>query len=692
MVAQGPVVLSPPPPSQPINPRPLPVVAGAGQFAIARQTPHGISSNGGSPVSSRPVLESFDIAPDTAYLARGATVTALTEVQPAAIALPSATGPTPTEQIASPTSMEETGGFELTETQAIAPLPSPSEPQHLPTTGVTSGLGISDRAPSLSTPSASSSPTLSTPSTSSTSLTDGATAELPLEPEESAIALSSELVFRVLEADELPSLLGQKLDAATARLVRALAEGDTQGAIAAADVVYTLQFANHLDISPEAIAPNQVSSTGPRGSGARANITGVRIPGDSGPASIPPEEAKETEQEAVDAQAEALADSQGFVNRVETLLRTWGDRTGKNFAILYPLAFADRLELLLITGTGQTIRKTVSTTNKTQLRYLIGQFRQELTHPFTRNDHSYRAIAQRLYGYLIEPVSPYLDTAQINSLLIAPGPQLRSVPYGALMKGDRFLIQDYGITLVPSFQAIESDVELKREGAVLAMGASNFAELSPLPYANAEVEVIPAIFEPGGDVFTDEAFTEHNFAAQRQRKTYPIIHLATHANFRDGQMDNSYIQFWDNRLSLRELERLRLGDPMVDLLILSACKTAVGSESAELGFAGLTIKSGVRTAIASQWDVDDAATMILMTYFYYFWNDPAITTKAEALQRAQLFVLENRSNISPSNQLILPNGQAIALPLDPKDDDPGDRPNLTHPFFWSAFTTIGSPW
>ena len=78
--------------------------------------------------------------------------------------------------------------------------------------------------------------------------------------------------------------------------------------------------------------------------------------------------------------------------------------------------------------------------------------------------------------------------------------------------------------------------------------------------------------------------------------------------------------------------------------------------------------------------------------FYYFWNDPAITTKAEALQRAQLFVLENRSNISPSNQLILPNGQAIALPLDPKDDDPGDRPNLTHPFFWSAFTTIGSPW
>ena len=75
---------------------------------------------------------------------------------------------------------------------------------------------------------------LSTPSTSSTSLTDGATAELPLEAEESVIALSAELVFRVLEADELPSLLGQKLDAATARLVRALAEGDTQGAIAAA--------------------------------------------------------------------------------------------------------------------------------------------------------------------------------------------------------------------------------------------------------------------------------------------------------------------------------------------------------------------------------------------------------------------------------------------------------------------------
>ncbi|MGD1852267.1 MAG: CHAT domain-containing protein [Cyanophyceae cyanobacterium] len=407
-------------------------------------------------------------------------------------------------------------------------------------------------------------------------------------------------------------------------------------------------------------------------------------------------------QEEGGASWEELLNGAEFTARVKTLLATWGDRTGKDFAILYPIAFPDRIELLLQTGRGQTIRQTVFDTDQSQLRYLVGQFRRELTNPFSLDSHTYRPIAQRLRQYLITPVEEALKEEGIDSLLIVPGPLLRSVSFGALMAGDRFLIQDYDLTLVPSFRNIESYVELERRGEVLAMGASSFVnqQQQSLPFARAEALAIPQIFGLGGNAFTNEAFTEANFIAQRQKTPYQVVHLATHANFRDGGMENSYIQFWDDQLSLAELGRLNLGSPPLDLLILSACRTAVGSAEAELGFAGLTIKSGVRTAIASQWEVNDEATMILMVYLYHFLNDPKVTTKAEALQRAQLFLLENRVEISNTRQLILPNGQAIALSngdvdptsVDNKVSSNGDRYSLDHPFYWAAFTAIGSPW
>ena len=477
--------------------------------------------------------------------------------------------------------------------------------------------------------------------------------------------------FRFPNLGYAPSTLVEEIGGATSQLDRALAQGDTRGAIAAADALHTLQFADYLEISPQDIGP---------GDDLNRTTSGTATGDD---------ESQGVGQDAVDAQAEALGEGQDLVAKVENLLSTWGERTGKTFALLYPLAFPDRLELLLVTGKGQAIRETVHETDQVKLRYLIAQLRQDLTHPFSRDTHSYRSTSQQLYRYLIAPVQSVLEAEGIDSLMIAPGPQLRSVPYSALMEGDRFLIQRYGLTLVPSFQSIESYAQLERRGQALAMGASQFSDLAPLPYADAEVGAVPQVFEQGGDAFTNEAFTEENFTNQRRQNPYQVIHLATHANFRDGGIENSYIQFWDSRLSLSNLERLNLGSPIVDLLILSACRTAVGSAEAELGFAGMTIKSGARTAIASQWEVDDAATMILMTYLYSFWNDPTVATKSEALQRAQLTLLENRVEINDQHQLVLPDGQMIPLPVAPARDG---YPDLSHPYFWSSFTVIGSPW
>ncbi|HAA27384.1 MAG TPA: CHAT domain-containing protein, partial [Cyanobacteria bacterium UBA8553] len=68
---------------------------------------------------------------------------------------------------------------------------------------------------------------------------------------------------------------------------------------------------------------------------------------------------------------------------------------------------------------------------------------------------------------------------------------------------------------------------------------------------------------------------------------FGIIHLATHADFLPGKPTNSYIQLSDRKLPPLELRSLGWTKPSVDLLVLSACRTAVGNEEIELGFAGL---------------------------------------------------------------------------------------------------------
>ena len=121
------------------------------------------------------------------------------------------------------------------------------------------------------------------------------------------------------------------------------------------------------------------------------------------------------------------------------------------------------------------------------------------------------------------------------------------------------------------------------------------------------------------------------------------------------------------------------------MFVLSACQTALGDKDAELGFAGLAITSGVRSALASLWKVSDEGTMGLMAEFYQQLQ--TTTTKAEALRQAQLAMLRGEVRLEGGN-LVTPkrnfplNGELKGL----------DNQQLTHPFFWSAFTMIGNPW
>ncbi|HEY9704936.1 MAG TPA: CHAT domain-containing protein, partial [Allocoleopsis sp.] len=186
--------------------------------------------------------------------------------------------------------------------------------------------------------------------------------------------------------------------------------------------------------------------------------------------------------------------------------------------------------------------------------------------------------------------------------------------------------------------------------------------------------------------FLNTEFSLENLKTQRQITPYRIIHLGTHGEFKPGPAGESYIQLGDNnKLKLDEIKNLGWNNPPVDLLVLSACRTAVGDEKAELGFAGLAVAAGVRTAVGSLWYVSDEGTLGLMTTFYQKLGK--YSTKAESLRQTQIDIIKGNVRIQ-NGQLITPEG-VFPLPEELKNIE--DK-NISHPYFWSAFTMIGSPW
>jgi CHAT domain-containing protein len=216
------------------------------------------------------------------------------------------------------------------------------------------------------------------------------------------------------------------------------------------------------------------------------------------------------------------------------------------------------------------------------------------------------------------------------------------------------------------------------------MGAAQFTDQNPLPAVPVEVSVIAGKLGSSKS-FLNSGFTLENLKAARTSRPYGIIHLATHAEFQQGKPGNSYIQLWDMKLSLDKLRQLNLSDPPVEMLVLSACRSAVGDESVELGFTGLAVQAGVKSALGSLWYVSDEGTLGLMITFYEQLKTAPI--KAEALRQAQLAMLKGEVRLE-GGQLVTSRG---SFPLPPELGKLGKK-DLTHPFYWSAFTMIGNPW
>jgi CHAT domain-containing protein len=342
----------------------------------------------------------------------------------------------------------------------------------------------------------------------------------------------------------------------------------------------------------------------------------------------------------------------------------------------------DVLELVLVMPDGEPRRFSTGVT-RSEVMQAVQQLQIELTDRTRRRLDNYLHPAQRLYEWLVAPVEETLAEESIGHISFVLDQGLRSIPLAALHDGKQFIIERYSVGLMPSLTLTDTRIGNVRNASVLAMGASEFADQPPLPAVPVELSAIETTWP--GSLYLNEAFTPETLVQARQGSPYRILHLATHGQFSSGALSNSYIQFWDRRLTLDELPQLGLSEPTVELLVLSACRTVLGSEEAELGFAGVAVKSGAKSAIAALWQVSDLETAGLMAELYTQLGQASY--KAEALRQAQLAML--RGEITVQDGYLTWSGGQIPLPETFSDLTWADT---RHPYYWSAFTLVGSPW
>ncbi|MEQ9358654.1 CHAT domain-containing protein, partial [Coleofasciculus chthonoplastes] len=343
---------------------------------------------------------------------------------------------------------------------------------------------------------------------------------------------------------------------------------------------------------------------------------------------------------------------------------------------------SDQLELVLVTASGDIIRRPVPGATRDKVMQQVQQLRRAVTD--VRIPRPYKPSAQQLYDWLVSPIAEELQAQQINNLSFVMDSGLRSLPIATLYDGNQFIIENYSVGLMPSFSLTDTRYVDIRNATILAMGASEFEEQNPLPAVPKELSIITNQLWSGTS-FLNQYFTLENLKQARASQPFGILHLATHGEFKPGKPSNSYIQFWHTRLTLDKLRELKLDNPPIELMVLSACRSALGDEEAELGFTGLAVQAGVKSALGSLWYVSDTGTLGLMTTFYQQLKQAPI--KAEALRQAQVAMIQGEVRLE-KGQIVTQNG---IFPLPPQLTELPDQ-ELTHPYYWSAFTLVGSPW
>jgi CHAT domain-containing protein len=327
------------------------------------------------------------------------------------------------------------------------------------------------------------------------------------------------------------------------------------------------------------------------------------------------------------------------------------DRDNPKSAILYPIILADGIQII-VKLPNQPLKLYTTKVKESEVEQTVTKLRQDLTNPSAIRDLKMRS--QQVYTWLIKPIEAELAKTPVNTLVFVPDGVLRNLPMSVLFDGKKYLVEKYALSLSPGLQLLNPQPIIKQKLKALTAGLTqppkNFPNFAPLHGIKSEFDLIT---KAGISTIPllNEKFT--STALERKIKEIPfnIVHLATHGKF-SSRADDTFILAADGPINVRQFDNLlrdrdEIRPEALQLLVLSACQTAAGDKRAALGLAGIAIRAGARSTIASLWQIDDESTAMFVGSFYSELKKGDIS-KAQALQHAQLQLLHHPNYRSPS--------------------------------------------
>ncbi|MBI4001295.1 MAG: CHAT domain-containing protein [Nitrospira defluvii] len=324
--------------------------------------------------------------------------------------------------------------------------------------------------------------------------------------------------------------------------------------------------------------------------------------------------------------------------------RGGGSLLPANTAVVYPIMLQDRLELLVNTTGG--LRRYGVPVDANKLTQEVRTFRRLVQ---DRRSQNYLSSAQALYGWLMAPLQQDFLASGITTVVMVPDGPLRTIPIAALHDGHQFVVDKYAVAVTPSMDLTDPRPLDRGKINLLSMGLTESVQGFPaLPNVATEVQAIKAIY--GGQLLMDNQFLVPSMEREIKEKGIGVVHIASHGVV-ESDVNNSFLLAYDDKITMDRLSQLvgllQYRKEPLELLTLSACETAVGDDRAALGLAGIAVKAGARSALASLWFIDDQATSELVAEFYRQLQDSSVT-KAVALQRAQQKILAQPGHDHPS--------------------------------------------
>lgn len=324
--------------------------------------------------------------------------------------------------------------------------------------------------------------------------------------------------------------------------------------------------------------------------------------------------------------------------------------------LLYPILLPDRVELLYAEGasdrSGAPPRYHRLPPNRDFDRAKVLALVDAVVDATSHGNDTWREPSAALYRVLIAPVADRLQKS--GTLVVIPDGPLSALPFSALLDaGGHFLVEQTRVTVVPSLAyAQPGDARAGHDPLVVAVTLERAVSLpaGTFPELTGTGEEGKFAVGAGRHNVLIRNFHRGDLVKALTSRPIDVLHLATHASF-NGRSYRAYIVADGEAISITDLRDLigrgQTRGEQLDLLVLSACETAVGDDSASMGLAGVAVQSGARSALASLWEVNDLGTSELMKAFYAQYRAGA--SKAEALRAAQLALIKQGGDFADPN-------------------------------------------